>query len=57
MKQKNLAVELLERLMKGTIRTLSKRNLIKSRKFTELLEDSIKRYQNRTIETTQVIMI
>ena len=56
MKQKNLAVELLERLMKGTIRTLSKRNLIKSRKFTELLEDSINRYQNRTIETTQVIM-
>ena len=56
MKQKNLAVELLERLMKGTIRTLSRRNLVKSRKFTELLEDSIKRYQNRTIETTQVIM-
>lgn len=56
MKQKNLAVELLERLLKGNLRTLSRHNLVKSRKFTELLEDALVKYQNRTIETTQIIM-
>ena len=56
MKQKNLAVELLNRLLQGDLKTLSKRNLVQSRKFSELLTASIKKYQNRTIETTQVIM-
>jgi type I restriction enzyme R subunit len=56
MKQKNLAVELLNRLLKGTIKGFSRRNLVQSKKFSELLEASIKKYQNRTIETTQVIM-
>ncbi|MEG2323726.1 MAG: type I restriction endonuclease subunit R [Anaerovoracaceae bacterium] len=56
MKQKNLAVELLERLLKGNIKGFSRRNLVQSKKFSELLENSIKKYQNRTIETTQVIM-
>lgn len=56
MKQKNLAVELLNRLLKGDIRAFSRRNLVQSRKFSELLDASIKKYQNRTIETTQVIM-
>lgn len=56
MKQKNLAVELLKRLLQGSIKTLSRRNLVKSKKFSELLEASIRKYQNRTVETTQVIM-
>jgi len=56
MKQKNLAVELLDRLLKGNIKSFSKRNLVQSKKFSELLEASIRKYQNRTIETTQVIM-
>ncbi len=56
MKQKNLAVELLNRLLKGNIRTFSRRNLVQSKKFSELLEASIRKYQNRAIETTQVIM-
>lgn len=56
MKQKNLAVELLSRLLKGDIRTFSRRNLVQSKKFSELLEAAIRKYQNRTIETTQVIM-
>ncbi len=56
MKQRNLAVELLNRLLKGNIKTFSRRNLVQSRKFSELLEASIRKYQNRTIETTQVIM-
>ena len=54
--QKNLAVELLNRLLKGNIKSFSKRNLVQSKKFSELLEASIRKYQNRTIETTQVIM-
>lgn len=56
MKQKNLAVELLNRLLKGNIKTFSKRNLVQSKKFSELLEAAIRKYQNRAIETTQVIM-
>jgi type I restriction enzyme R subunit len=56
MKQRNLAVELLNRLLKGKIKTFSKRNLVQSRKFSELLENAIRKYQNRTIETTQVIL-
>ncbi|MDD2371632.1 MAG: type I restriction endonuclease subunit R [Firmicutes bacterium] len=56
MKQKNLAVELLNRLLKGSIRSFSRRNLVQSKKFSELLEAAIRKYQNRAIETTQVIM-
>lgn len=56
MKQKNLAVELLNRLLKGNIKSFSRRNLVQSKKFSELLETAIRKYQNRAIETTQVIM-
>lgn len=56
MKQKNLAVELLNRLLKGSIKGFSRRNLVQSKKFSELLEAAIRKYQNRAIETTQVIM-
>ncbi len=56
MKQKNLAVELLNRLIEGGIKTFSRKNLVLSKKFSELLDKSIRKYQNRAIETTQVIM-
>jgi len=56
MKQKNLAVELLNRLLKGNIKSFSKRNLVQSRKFSDLLSATLIKYQNRTIETTQIIM-
>ena len=56
MKQKNLAVELLSRLLKGNIKAFSRRNLVQFRKFSEILESSIRKYQNRAIETTQIIM-
>lgn len=56
MKQKNLAVELLNRLLKGNIKAFSRRNLVQSKKFSELLEEAIRKYQNRAIETTQIIM-
>jgi type I restriction enzyme R subunit len=53
--QKNLAVELLRKLLSEEIRTQSRRNLIQSRSFGEMLEKTVRAYQNRAIETAQVI--
>ena len=55
MPQRNLAVELLRKLLAGEIKTRSKRNVIQARSFAELLEQAIRKYQNRAIETAQVI--
>ncbi|HHK3762143.1 TPA: type I restriction endonuclease subunit R [Pseudomonas aeruginosa] len=52
---KNLAVELLERLLEGEIKSKFASNLAQEKKFSELLDSVIKRYQNRSIETAQVI--
>ncbi len=53
--ERNLAVELLERLLEGEIKSRFAGNLVQERKFSELLANVIKRYQNRAIETAQVI--
>ncbi len=53
--EKNLAVELLERLLEGEIKSKFASNLAQEKKFSELLGSVIKRYQNRSIETAQVI--
>jgi type I restriction enzyme R subunit len=53
--QKNLAVELLRKLLTDEIRTRSRRNLVESRAFSEMLERSLRKYQNRAIETAAVI--
>lgn len=53
--ERNLAVELLERLLEGEIRSKFASNVVQERKFSELLSNVIKRYQNRAIETAQVI--
>jgi phage repressor protein C with HTH and peptisase S24 domain len=53
--QRNLAVELLRKLLNGEIRTRSRRNLVQARRFSELLEQALRRYQNRAIEAAQVI--
>lgn len=53
--QKNLAVELLRKLLTGEIRTRSQRNIIQGRSFSEMLENVLRRYQNRAIEAAQVI--
>ncbi|MBF0184089.1 MAG: type I restriction endonuclease subunit R [Magnetococcales bacterium] len=53
--ERNLAVELLERLLHGEIKSRFSRNLVQGKKFSELLANVIKRYQNRGIETAQVI--
>ena len=55
MPHRNLAVELLRKLLSGEIRMRSKRNVVQARSFAELLEQSVRRYQNRAIETAQVI--
>jgi type I restriction enzyme R subunit len=55
MPQRNLAVELLRKLLKGEIKTRSLRNAVQSRKFSEMLEAAIRKYQARAIETAQVI--
>jgi type I restriction enzyme R subunit len=55
MPRRNLAVELLRKLLVREIKTRSRRNVVQARSFTELLDRSIRRYQNRAIETAQVI--
>jgi type I restriction enzyme R subunit len=53
--EKNLAVELLERLLQGEIKSRFASNVVQDRKFSDLLADVIRRYQNRSIETAQVM--
>ncbi len=53
--ERNLAVELLERLLEGEIKSKFSSNIVQQKKFSELLANVVKRYQNRAIETAQVI--
>ena len=55
MKEKNLAVEMLRKLLEGEIKTRSKKNVVQSRSFAELLETALRRYRNRAVETALVI--
>jgi len=55
MPQRNVAVELLRKLLAGEIKSRSRRNVVQARSFADLLEQSLRRYQNRAIETAQVI--
>ena len=55
MPQRNLAVELLRKLLSGEIQTRRRKNVVQARSFAEMLERSVRRYQNRAIETEQVI--
>ena len=55
MPQRNLAVEMLRKLLDGEIKTQGRKNIIQARSFAELLENAIRKYQNRAIETAQVI--
>lgn len=53
--ERNLAVELLERLLEGEIKSKFASNLVQQNKFSDMLGNVIKRYQNRSIETAQVM--
>ena len=55
MPQRNLAVELLQKLLKGEVATRRKKNVVQARSFAEMLEQTLRRYQNRTVEAAQVI--
>ncbi len=55
MPQRNLAVELLRKLLEGEIKTRRKKNVVQARSFAEMLEQAIRRYQNRAVEAAQVI--
>jgi type I restriction enzyme R subunit len=55
MPQRNLAVEVLERLLNDQVKARARTNLVQSRAFSEMLERTIQRYQNRAVTTAQVI--
>jgi len=55
MPHRNLAVDLLQKLLQGEISTRRRRNVVQGRSFAEMLEQTIRRYQNRAIEAAQVI--
>jgi type I restriction enzyme R subunit len=55
MPERNLAVELLAKLLKGEIKSRSRRNVVEARSFEKMLEEAVRRYQNRAVETAQVI--
>ena len=55
LKHKNVAAELLEKLLKDELKVRSKRNLVLSRVFSEKLKMTLNAYHNRAISTMQVI--
>ncbi|QLY40643.1 type I restriction endonuclease subunit R [Hujiaoplasma nucleasis] len=55
MEHKNLAVELLKKLIKGKIKAIATKSIIQSRKFSEMLEDAILKYQLRSLTTSLII--
>jgi type I restriction enzyme R subunit len=55
MPQRNLAVELLRKLLSGEIKSRARRTVVQGRSFADLLEQAVRRYQNRAIGTAQVI--
>lgn len=55
MERKNLALELLKKILSDEIKTRTRKNFIQSRKLSEILEDAIKKYQNNLLTAAQVI--
>ena len=55
MKQRNLAVELLQKLLRGEVAVRRRKNVVQARSFAEMLEQTVHRYGNRAIEAAQVI--
>ena len=53
--QKNLAIELLEKLIRGELKTKMKKNKVQERAFSEMLDNALRNYKNRAIETAKVI--
>lgn len=55
MERKNLALELLKRLLSDEIKTRGQMNMVQGRKFSEMLAEAIKRYQNGLIDSAKII--
>jgi type I restriction enzyme R subunit len=55
MEHQNLAVELLKRLLRDEVKAQRRTNIVRSRQLAEMLEDSLRRYQNQVISVTDVI--
>lgn len=55
MPQRNLALELLRRLLDGKIKAIARKNIVQARKFSEMLESAVNQYSKRSLETLEVI--
>jgi len=55
MEHQNLAVELLKKLLHDEIKAQRRTNIVQSRRLTEMLEDSLRRYRNQVVSVTDVI--
>jgi type I restriction enzyme R subunit len=54
MPQRNLAVELLEKLLNDGIKAKTRNNVVQEKKYAERLQETLRKYNNRAIETAQV---
>ena len=54
-KEKNLAIETLRRLLADEIKTRSRSNIVQSSKLSERLDETLRRYHNRAVDSVQVI--
>ena len=55
MKRKNLALELLKKILNDELRTRRRKNLAQGKRFSEMLEAAIRKYRNNLLTTAQVI--
>ncbi|MFP3122616.1 type I restriction endonuclease subunit R [Ectobacillus funiculus] len=55
LKHRNLAVEMLKKLLEGNLKAMEKRNLVKSEKFSEKLKKALNKYRNQAITNAEVI--
>jgi len=55
LQQKNIAARTLEQILKTKVKKMAKQNLVKSKKFSEMLSETLNKYRNRAIETKHVI--
>ncbi|MDA2175226.1 type I restriction endonuclease subunit R [Bacillus cereus] len=55
LKHKNLAVEMLKKLLEGNLKAMEKRNLVKAEKFSEKLKKALNKYRNQAITNAEVI--
>jgi type I restriction enzyme R subunit len=55
MEHKNVAIELLRRLIEGKLRAIARKTIVQSKQFSTLLEEALHKYQARLIDSTVVI--